>query len=135
MKRTIAALFAAAALCCGFLLCGCEAGNDNPVWISYYKKKTINPTSIVGAKSISIYAAEKEISVKNKEFAISVTFSPADSQVVVWGDSDAFDFAGEPEKSQDSWVVKFKALKKGTFVINAQSGVALMQAVTIKITD
>lgn len=117
MRKLFAVLFASAFVLGGIMFTACDSGGG-----SFYQEKIINPASGKSAANISLVASRTDISVAESEAAVGVSFVPGDARVVVWTDSDAIAFSGEPEKVGDSWVIRFKPKRVGAFSVYAQSG-------------
>ena len=117
MRRVFSALLVSAFVLGGIMFTACDSGGG-----SFYQEKIINPKSSKYAPSVGLFAAKADISVAEAEGAVGITFEPSDARVVVWTDSDAIAFSGEPEQVGDSWVVRFKPKRIGVFGIYAQSG-------------
>lgn len=117
MKRFLSALFASTLLFSGIMFTACDSGGGGG-----YQEKTINPSSSQAASSISLFASAMDINVAEAEAAICVNFKPANAKVLIWMDTDVVSFKDEPTVVGDSWVVKIKPNRIGSFVFNAQSG-------------
>ncbi|MBO7122824.1 MAG: Ig-like domain-containing protein [Treponema sp.] len=118
MKRFLSALLFSAFVLCGTFFVSCDFGGGG----SGYQEKTINSNSSQTASSISLFASATDINVAETEAAVCVNFKPANAKVSIWMDTDVVSFKDEPTAVGDSWIVKIKPNRIGTFVVNAQSG-------------
>ncbi len=126
MRRLFSALLVSAFVLGGIIFTACDSGSNLPVApASYltYQEKVINKGSGVAGASLSLFSVDKSISIADSEAAIGVSFEPAASaEVKISMNTDVVTFAGEPELVGDSWVVRFKPNRLGSFTIDAQSG-------------
>lgn len=129
-KRFTSVFFASALVLAALALCACDSGGGGG---SGHQERIINPTSIVNANAITLFASETDISVASPEAAVAVSFEPIGAKVAVWTDTDAILFDGNPVQVGDAWVVKFKPIRPGTFLINAQSG-DVKKSLELKVT-
>lgn len=53
---------------------------------------------------------------------VGINFTPADSQVKIWTDTDVVSLDDAPEQIEDTWVIRFTPRKTGSFTIYAESG-------------
>ncbi|MBQ3837918.1 MAG: Ig-like domain-containing protein [Treponema sp.] len=123
MRRLFSALFASALVLGGTIFTACDSGSNVPVapYLTY-QEKVIHKDSGVAGASLSLFSVDKSISIADSEAAIGVSFEPANAKVTVSMNTDVVTFAGEPELVDDSWVVRFKPNRLGSFTIDAQSG-------------
>ena len=123
MRRLFSALLVSAFVLGGIMFMSCESGSDNPIIIpqSHVQTQFINPNSAAKATDIELFA---DLSVsKAAEFsAVNVTVIPSDAKVKVSCDTDVVSLIESPDEVDDSYVVKFKPKKQGTFKVTAESG-------------
>ncbi len=139
MRRLFSALLVSAFVLGGIMFMSCESGSDSPIIIpqSHVQKQFINPNSAAKATDIELFA---DLSVsKAAEFsAVNVTVIPSDAKVKVSCDTDVVSLIESPKKVDDSvddsWVVKFKPKKQGTFKVTAESG-SVKKTIEIKVTS
>ena len=138
MRRLFSALLVSAFVLGGIMFMSCESGSDNPIIIpqSHVQKQFINPNSAAKATDIELFA---DLSVsKAAEFsAVNVTVIPPDAKVKVSCDTDVVSLIESPKKVDDfddSYIVKFKPKKQGTFKVTAESG-SVKKTIEIKVTS
>lgn len=121
MRKILSALFASALVLGGIMFSACDSGSGGTNPYVNYQQRIINPASAATASSLSLFAAS-EVSIGETEAAVNVSFSPANAQVKVFCDTNVVSFSGEPDEIAGTYLVRFKPVSLGTFVITAQSG-------------
>ena len=137
MKKLFYLLAASALLCAGIFIGACDSSSGAiiPIPVSNYQQRTINANSSVTATAIDLFT-ELNVSVAADGSAVNVTPTPANANVKVWCDTDVVSFVGEPAQAEgtNTWPVKFKPNKIGSFVFTAESG-SVTKTLTIKVTS
>ena len=133
MKKLFSLLLVSALVFGGIMFTSCDSGADAPIIIPLVQSKTINPNSAKTATDIELFA---DLSVsKAADFsAVNVTVIPSDARVKVYCNTDVVSLIESPKEVDDSWVVKFKPKKQGTFKVTAESG-SVKKTIEIKVTS